>query len=67
VASTNQVVTTRIGRHFLGVLLLQGRSMGNVKTDEAYRFYQTLIRDLMAELGSPALFFGYFAWNLRDA
>jgi hypothetical protein len=26
VASTNQVVTTRIGRHFLGVLLLQGRS-----------------------------------------
>lgn len=52
---------------FSGVLLLQGRSMGNVKTDEAYRFYQTLIRDLMAELGSPALFFEYFAWNLRDA
>lgn len=52
---------------FSGILLLQGRSMGNVKTDEAYRFYQTLIRDLMTELGSPALFFEYFAWNLRDA
>jgi hypothetical protein len=52
---------------FSGVLLLQGRSMGNVKTDEAYRFHQRLIRNLMAELGSPALFFEYFAWNLRDA
>ena len=39
--------------------------MNQLKTESAYRFYQKLIRELMAELGSPALYFEYYAWNLR--
>ncbi len=52
---------------FSGIFLLHGRAMGDIKTDEAYRFYQKLIRDLMAELGSPSLYFEHFAYNQRDA
>jgi hypothetical protein len=52
---------------FSGIFLLHGRAMGNIKTEEAYRFYQKLIRDLMAELGSPSLYFEHFAYNQRDA
>jgi hypothetical protein len=53
---------------FSGILLLRGRTMGHVKTEQAYRFYQELIRELMAELGSPPLHFEYYAWNVgRDA
>jgi hypothetical protein len=52
---------------FSGIFLLRGRTMGHVKTEQAYRFYQELIRNLMAELGSPPLHFEYYAWNLgRD-
>ena len=41
--------------------------MGHLKTEQAYRFYQELIRKLMAELASPPLHFEYYAWNLaRD-
>jgi len=52
---------------FSGIFLLDGRAMGAIKTQEAYRFYQKLIRDLMAELGSPSLYFEHFAYNQRDA
>jgi hypothetical protein len=63
----DKLVFNALDEIFSGVFLLHGRAMGNVKTDEAYRFYQNLIRDLMAELGSPALYFEHFAWNQRDA
>ncbi len=63
----DKLVFNALDEMFSGVFLLHGRAMGNVKTDEAYRFYQNLIRDLMAELGSPALYFEHFAWNQRDA
>lgn len=49
---------------FSGIFLLRGRTMGHVRTSQAYRFYQELIRELMAELGSPPLHFEYYAWNL---
>lgn len=49
---------------FSGIFLLRGRTMGHVKTEQAYSFYQELIRELMAELGSSPLHFEYYAWNL---
>lgn len=49
---------------FSGIFPLKGLTMGQLKTESAYRFYQDLIRELMAELGSPALYFDYYAWNL---
>lgn len=53
---------------FSGIFLLRGRTMGHVKTEQAYRFYQELIRELMAELGSPPLHFEYYSWNVgREA
>ena len=63
----DKLVFDALDEMFSGVLLLQGHAMGKIKTDEAYHFYQKLIRDLMAELGLPALYFEYFAWNQRDA
>jgi hypothetical protein len=57
---------------FSGILLLTGRTMGHVKNDLTYQFYQNLIRQLMRELQSsteyPALYFEFYAWNLgREA
>jgi hypothetical protein len=52
---------------FSGIFLLRGRTMGVLKTEQPYRFYQEMIRELMAELGSPALYFEYYAWNLGRA
>ena len=49
---------------FSGIFPLRGLTMGQLKTESAYRFYQNVIRELMAELGSPALYFEYYAWNL---
>lgn len=49
---------------FDGIFLLQGRSMGHVKSDRPYEFYQQLIRELMSEFDSPPLYFEYYAWNL---
>jgi hypothetical protein len=53
---------------FSGVLLLAGRSMGDVKDETTYQFYQRLIRQLMSDLPSstqhPALYFEFYAWNL---
>jgi hypothetical protein len=49
---------------FSGIFPLRGLTMGHLKTESAYRFYQNLIRELMAELGSPALYFEYYAWDL---
>jgi len=49
---------------FSGIFSLKGLTMGHLKTESAYRFYQDLIRELMAELGSPALYFEYYAWDL---
>jgi hypothetical protein len=63
----DKLVFDSLDKLFSGSLLLSGRTMGDVETDDAYRFYQTLIRDIMAQLGSPALYFEYFAWNRRDA
>lgn len=53
---------------FSGSLLVTGLSMGDVKKDSAYQFYQNLIRQLMHELEPPttypALYFEFYAWNL---
>ncbi len=49
---------------FSGIFPLSGLTMSHLKTESGYRFYQDLIRRLMAELSSPALYFEYYAWNL---
>lgn len=52
---------------FSGIFLLTGRSMGQVKNEESYQFYQKLIRQLMRELKPPeeypALYFEFHAWE----
>jgi len=48
---------------FSGIFPLRGLTMGHLKTESGYRFYQNLIRELMAELGSPSLF-EHYAWDL---
>ena len=64
----DSLVFNALDNIFSGVLLLTGRSMGDVKDDATYRFYQSLIRQLMSELPSstqhPALYFEFYAWNL---
>lgn len=50
---------------FSGVFMATDRSMGHVRTEDAYRFWQELIRTFMQELGAPTLYFDYFAWNFR--
>jgi hypothetical protein len=61
----DKLVFNALDEIFSSVLLLAGRAMGHIKTEQAYSFYQVLIRELMAELDSPALYFDYYAWNLR--
>jgi hypothetical protein len=50
---------------FYGVFMAANRSMGHVRTGQAYRFWQELLRSFMRELGAPTLYFDYFAWNFR--
>ncbi len=60
----DSLVFNAIDDLFSGIFPLRGLTMGQLKTESAYRFYQDLIRELMAELGSPALYFEYYAWDL---
>jgi len=64
----DSLVFNALDNIFSDVLLLAGRSMGDVKEYPAYQFYQNLIRQLMSELPSstqhPALYFEFYAWNL---
>ena len=52
---------------FSGIFLLTGHSMGQVKNEQSYQFYQDLIRQLMGELKPPdkypALYFEFYAWK----
>jgi hypothetical protein len=65
----DSLVFNALDNIFSGSLLLTGRSMGDVKKDPAYRFYQNLIRELMRELEPPtqypALYFEFYAWDLE--
>lgn len=58
-------VFNALDAYFSGSLMLQGRRMGDVRTNQTYEFFQSLIREIMNELHSPPLFFEYYAWNLR--
>lgn len=49
---------------FSGALLLEDCTMGQVN-DNAYRLYQQFVRQIMAPMNAPPLYFEYFAWNLR--
>ena len=64
----DSLVFSALDNIFSGSLLLTGRSMGEVKKDPAYRFYQNLIRELMRELEPPKqyppLYFEFYAWDL---
>jgi len=64
----DSLVFNALDNIFSGVLLLTGRSMGDVKDESTYQFYQGLIRQLMSDLPSstqhPALYFEFYAWNL---
>lgn len=65
-------IFTALDNVFSGVFLLAGRSMGQMKNEQSYQFYQNLIRQLMRELQPPteypALYFEFYAWNLgREA
>lgn len=53
---------------YSGILLTEGKAMGHIKSEQAYRFYQEIFCSLMAELRVPPLYFDYYAWNLeKDA
>jgi hypothetical protein len=53
-----------LDRLLSGILAVDGRAMGQVKTEECYRFYQKVIRLLMHNMGGHNLYFDFFAWNL---
>jgi hypothetical protein len=58
-------VLSALDRLFSGILLAQGRTMGHMRTPEAYGFYQTLIIKFMRPLQEAPLYFDYFAWPRR--
>lgn len=58
-------VFTALDCLFSHIFVSDGRAMGHIKTEQAYRFYQELIRRMMREMKAPPLFFDFYAWNIR--
>jgi len=64
----DSLVLRALDHLFSGAFLTDGRAMGHIKTEQAYRFYQDPITNLMLELDAPALYFDFYAWNVtKDA
>lgn len=64
----DSLVLRALDHLFSGAFLTDGRAMGHIKTEQAYRFYQDLIRNLMLEFDAPPLYFDFYAWNVtKDA